>query len=69
MSATPNLRTKLIGYRLDIDSSKDNTSRSISLMSADPAVSSNVRKPGHYHHGQRFHYHRSFEPMREHVWW
>lgn len=33
---------KLIGYRLDIDSSKDNTSRSISLMSADPAVSSNV---------------------------
>lgn len=33
---------KLIGYRLDIDSSKDNTSRTISLMSADPAVSSNV---------------------------
>ena len=33
---------KLIGYRLDIDSSKDTPSRTISLMSADPAVSSNV---------------------------
>ena len=33
---------KLIGYRLDIDSSKDNTSRTVSIVNQDPATSNSV---------------------------
>ena len=33
---------KIIGYRLDIDSSKDNTSRTVSIVNQDPATSNSV---------------------------